>query len=179
VMAHLQFFVEFATRGEVLGLGLGTSPEAWSAVLGEASTVASYYEGHLVHEYGFIAPNFSPGSEPGEMRCERIFIELKKLAWDGQWIPEPIGRRYGLFPKRVSMDDVADQLAHLDVPVYRLPRLTATDLDQFWVEPGRALFAVISPAQEGEVPQLQLGDIYSMSCAVGTNVRPEQLTGYR
>jgi hypothetical protein len=168
VPSHLEFFLDFARTGQVFGVGLGTRPEAWPAVLGDDFTDFSPSEHEFARQFGLVDVYF--GDFAGEWVCDRIAIRPGQLYRFDDWVPARLQVRYGPFPGRVPFDEVADLLTRAGVPVDHVLRRDEASLEEYWIPDTKVTFSVISPYQAEDFPALRIGDLWSVSTSVGAEI---------
>lgn len=176
-MSYVQFFVDFAARGEVLGLGLGSPPEAWAAVLGTDFADYSRRLGLLSRDFGLIETDFTEDS--GTWNCSYVALNVSELQSGDLVVPAAVLDRFGSFPDRVPFDEIADAAAGAGVAVYHARRTHPASLEQYWIPGAGVMFWLISEAQVADFPGLQIGDVYSATRLAGVDVAPEDRTRYR
>lgn len=176
-MPYVDFFVDFAARGEVLGLGLSSPPEAWAAALGTDFYESSRRPGVMSRNFGMIETEFVDSS--GRWACSYVALNVANLQSGDAAVPGAVLGEYGAFPARVEFDEIADRAAVAGVPVYHARRNHAASLEQYWFPGARVMFWLISEAQIADFPGLRIGDVYSATRVEGVDVPPADRTRYR
>ncbi|MEV4788180.1 hypothetical protein AB0K53_22485 [Streptomyces tuirus] len=110
-MSDLDFYARVATRGDVLGVGIGTQPAAWEAVLGTDFLDAE--DGSLLRrDYGLVELSFQ--EEGGAWSCFGVSVQVHRLRWDtGSSVPAALRGAYGVFAPSTRFDDLAAAVAGL------------------------------------------------------------------
>jgi hypothetical protein len=172
VSSYLDFFLDFASTGRIFGMGIGSSPDDWSAVLGDefGDFLASEHE--LARQFGLIDAYF--GDISGEWRCHRISVRPGELYRFDDWVPGPVRERYGQFPGRVPFDEVADRLAQAGVEVDHLIRTSEASLEEYWIPRSGVTFRALAAYQADDFPALRIGDLWSAGAFAGDHIVPEE-----
>jgi hypothetical protein len=173
----LDFFLDLAVTGKVLGVGVGGRPDDWSAVLGtDDGFQPSEYE--LVLQYGLIDAYFERGS--GEWLCHRVSILAGKLPEFGDdWVPGAVRERYGQFPDRVPFEAVVGHLVQAGLEIDRVLGGGEMSLDEFWVAGSGVRFLVVSEARADDLKDLRVGDVWWAGAFEGGWAPPEQSVPYQ
>ncbi|MFK8908545.1 hypothetical protein [Streptomyces sp. YS-3] len=145
-MSAVDFCAHVATRGDVLGAGLGTGPVGWEAALGE--TFLDVPNGGLMRrDYGLVEINFSP-EKPGkqtEMSCFGFGVKVARLLFDQSpnTVPPPLTREYGEFAPRVTLKELQAAVMALGHTIERDKDNTSRDMDRYRVSGSTARIHVI------------------------------------
>ncbi|MFG2720585.1 hypothetical protein ACGFW5_20130 [Streptomyces sp. NPDC048416] len=108
-MSDLDFYAHVATRCDVFGAGIGSSPAVWEAAVGP-----DYFDdpgnGPLRRDYGLVELSFSDGesSQP----CFGISVQTHRLLY-GSSVPTSLAREYGEFAPRVRFAPLRDVILSL------------------------------------------------------------------
>ncbi|MBK3524540.1 MULTISPECIES: hypothetical protein [Streptomyces] len=159
------FYAHVATRAEVLGVGIGSAPGDWEAVLG-ADCVDDPGKGLLRRDHGLVEISFS--ADGGPLSCFGISVQAHRLI-HGQGVPPALARAYGEFAPRVRFEEVRAGILALGCTVE--PDDLSGDVHRYRVpESGVRVFVVDDPDPYGDGdhdvhdPELhQAGDIWSLS----------------
>jgi hypothetical protein len=175
---HADFLADFAVSGEVCGAGLGPEPGAWVDALGPQFVDNDVLEKTLIRYYGFVSVTFRPTAD--RWLCDAITVKVGELSQQPDApVPAAVTERYGSFPERVPFTDVADRLVAAGAEIHHVRRVHEAALELYWVPAGRVLFWLISPYQVEQMPELRLGDIYTVSTETGTAIPAQDLTRFR
>jgi hypothetical protein len=176
--SYLDFFLDFGSTGRIFGVGVGSGPDEWSAVLGDEFTDFLASDHELARQFGLIDAYFSDIS--GDWLCSRISIRPGQLYRFDDWVPGTVRERYGQFPGRVPFDEVADRLAQAGVEVDHVARTSEASLEDYWIPASGVSFGVLSAYQADDFPALRIGDVWSAGAfAGGYTVPPERRVRYR
>ncbi|MEU8893951.1 hypothetical protein [Streptomyces sp. NPDC048442] len=108
-MSALDFYAHVATRGDVLGVGLGATPDDWKAALG-AEFLDVPGGGLLRRDYGLVEINFSPDQpgRRGQMSCFGFGLKIQRLLFleSSSAVPSLLAREYGDFAPRVRFEEL-------------------------------------------------------------------------
>jgi hypothetical protein len=170
----LDFYADFATRGDVLGLDFGSGPDEWSAKLGEDFLEAEHDETRLSREFGIIDVSFRRAA--GTWVCNFVDLRVQQMQWTENAVPEVIRAEYGEFPDLVEFAEIADTLVGRGVAVYRVPLLVPGQTENFYVEEAAAMFSVVA---EPGFADLRVGDVYGVDRMLDAAVSPERRARYR
>ncbi|WP_327358915.1 hypothetical protein [Streptomyces sp. NBC_01304] len=169
-MSALDFYAHVATRGDVLGAGLGSSPDRWEAALGVRS-VDVPGGGLLRRDHGLVEINFSPDQpgRRGQMSCFGFGVKIQRLLY-GQspdTVPPPLARVYGDFASRVRFKELQAAVLAMGHTIELDKENTSRDMDCFRVSESEARIHVIvepDPYGSGEPDPdgHQVGDVWSI-----------------
>ncbi|MEU2655148.1 hypothetical protein ABZ615_07470 [Streptomyces sp. NPDC007325] len=148
-MSAVDFYAHVAVRGEVLGVGLGSDPEAWEAALG-----ATYLDvpggGLLRRDYGLVEINFST-DRPGRqgqmsMSCFGFGVKVQRLLYDRSpsTVPSPLSRKYGAFAPRVPFKDLRAAILALGHTIELDEHSASGDMDCYRVSASPARIHVVA-----------------------------------
>lgn len=90
-MSDLDFYAHVATRCDVFGAGIGSSPGAWDAAVG-TDYLDDSGEGLLRRDYGLVELSFS--DVEGPMSCFGISVQIHRLI-HGLFVPTSLTAEYG------------------------------------------------------------------------------------
>ncbi|MGW2819038.1 hypothetical protein [Streptomyces sp. NPDC001415] len=166
-MSDLDFYVHFATRGDVLGASIGMGPADWEAKLG-TSYVDNRSESVVGRDYGLLDLVFQEEAETWP--CMGIGVKTHRLIDGSTAVPIALEERYGHFARRVKFDDLRSSMARLGYSVEPDPS-TRDDIHQYRVsESGARIFVVaeVDPYGESDTDLddpagEQVGDVWSIS----------------
>ncbi|SMF84732.1 hypothetical protein [Streptomyces sp. Amel2xC10] len=79
VISDLDFYAHVATRGDVLGLGIGTQPAQWETGLG-TDHLDTEDGGLLRRDYGLVELSFQ--EENSFWPCFGVSVQVHRLRWD-------------------------------------------------------------------------------------------------
>ncbi|WP_381562177.1 hypothetical protein [Streptomyces eurythermus] len=164
-VSGLDFYARVATRGEVLGVGIGSGPGLWEAVLG-TDCLDDPGRGLLRRDYGLVELSFA--ADGGPLSCFGISVRAHRLVHD-QGVPPALARAYGEFTPRARFEEVRSRILALGCAVE--PDDLSGDVHRYRVpESGVRVFVVDDPDPYGDGdhdvhdPGLhQAGDIWSLS----------------
>ncbi|TRV75444.1 hypothetical protein FKN01_21495 [Streptomyces sp. 130] len=169
-MSATNFCAHVAVGGEVLGAGLGGSPESWEAALGPA-----YLDvpggGMLRRDYGLVEINFSPDlpGHPGQMSCFGFGVSIQRLLYDRSpnTVPSTLSREYGKFAPRVPFGELRAAVLALGRTIALDTQNTSRDMDCYRVSASGARIHVVAdpdPYGSGEPDPSghRRGDVWSI-----------------
>jgi hypothetical protein len=169
-MSDLDFYVQFATRGEVAGLGIDSHPAEWEAKLG-SDYLDDRVRGQMRRDYGLVELSFQEGE--GRWLCFGISVQIHRLVWgDVSSVPAALRNEYGEFAPRVEFDELAARIASLGYRIEPDNDSTTTDIHRYRVtESGARVFVVadIDPYGYADVDEdddpagHRVGDVWSIS----------------
>ncbi|WP_199551744.1 hypothetical protein [Streptomyces sp. N35] len=165
-MSDLDFYADVATRGDVLGVGRGSSPEMWEAALGP-DFLDDPGRGMLRRDYGLVELSFS--SVEGVMSCFGIGVQVHRML-HGLRAPTAVVRAYGEFAPRVPFGELRTRIRSLGCEVE--PEDVTGDVHRYRVpESGARIFVVEDPDPYGhaegdhdaDAPALhRVGDVWAV-----------------
>jgi hypothetical protein len=177
-MSDLDFYVHFAAHGDVLGLGVGSSPDEWAAKFGDGFTEGPLQWGQFGRQFGPIDLSFDEG-EHG-WRTNSITLSVHKGAGGADYPhPTPVRAEYGEFPAVVEFDPIADGLAAVGVPVYRVTHPLFEGVTNYWIEETSTTFTVVSDAEYARDSGLAIGNVHSVKIARGDSNPADRRVRYR
>ncbi|MFJ2774272.1 hypothetical protein [Streptomyces sp. NPDC087300] len=173
-MSALDFYAQVTTRGDVLGAGLGATPDDWEAALG-AALGAEFLDvpggGLLRRDYGLVEINFLPDQPElqGHMSCFGFGVKIQRLLYDRSpnTVPPPLARHYGPCAPRVAFKELHVAVLALGHTIERDKSNTSRDMDRCRVSESAARIHVIvdpDPYESGDPDPdgHQAGDIWSI-----------------
>jgi hypothetical protein len=158
-MADLDFYAHVATRGDVLGVGIGAQPADWETKLG-VDCLDTEDGGLLRRDYGLVELSFQ--EEGGAWPCFGVSVQVRRLRWDTESsVPAALRSAYGEFAASRRFEDLAAAIAGLGCSVEPEPDEdgTAGDIHRCRVpESGVRIFV-----RPDENAQGQAGEVWSLS----------------
>lgn len=105
-MSALEFYARVAISCDVLGAGVGDSPDSWEAALGD-DCLNVPGRGMLRRDHGLVEINFAP-DQLGRMSCVGFGVKTHRLLRDHspQTVPAPLSQRYGTFARRLRYEEL-------------------------------------------------------------------------
>ena len=168
-MTSLDFFVGFAASGRVEGVGLNSAPEDWSDHLGaDFIDDKSKSKKRLRRDYGLVELGFS--REDGGWRCFVISIQVHRLWWHDELVPEKLRSKYGEFPKAVSFEELCRRLEALKLVPRLIPDEPPGEHDRYYINETKILIDVPSSRRLGDPEGIPSGSISSMHLSRGSEV---------
>ncbi|GGT33257.1 hypothetical protein GCM10010271_41440 [Streptomyces kurssanovii] len=127
-MSDPDFYAHVATRCDVCGTGIGSSPAAWEAAVG-VHYLDEPGNGLLRRDYGLVELSFSDAE--GALACFGISVQVHRLI-HGLSVPTALTRQYGEFAPRARFTELQAAILSLgrtvepddlmgDVHRYRAP----------------------------------------------------------
>ncbi|MEV8554743.1 hypothetical protein AB0L04_33660 [Streptomyces glaucescens] len=164
-MSDLDFYAHVATRGAVLGTGLGSAPDAWTAALG-TDHLDDPGRGLLRRDYGLVDVSFAESG--GTLSCFGIGVQIHRLV-HGPCVPPALTRAYGRFAARVRFEELRSAVLSLGGAVE--PDDLSGDVHRYRVPgSGAHVFVIDDPDPYGsgdhdtEDPGIhQAGDVWKLS----------------
>ncbi|GAA2423946.1 hypothetical protein [Streptomyces macrosporus] len=164
-MSDLDFYAHVATSCDVLGIGIGSGPDAWEATVGP-DYLDDPGQGLLRRDYGLVELSFSDADGP--MTCFGISVQVHRLV-HGHCVPPSLVREYGEFTPRVRFEEVRSVILSLGCTVE--PDDLSGDVHRYRVpESGARVFVIDDPDPYGDDghgvddPEAhQAGDIWALS----------------
>ncbi|MFC8276592.1 hypothetical protein ACFUJR_29475 [Streptomyces sp. NPDC057271] len=156
-MSDLDFYAHFATRGDVLGLGVGAQPAEWAERLG-ADYVDDVDGALMRRDYGLVELSFQEAE--GSWPCFGISVQVHRLRWDAESaVPTALRSSYGAFASPVRFEDLTAAIDDLGCSVEPDDDATATDFRRYRVpESGARLIVRMDVDAQGLT-----GDLWSLS----------------
>lgn len=174
-VTNVEFFLDVAVSGAVLGVGLAESPEQVAQAFGE-DFVQDRTGASLRRDYGLVEFTWSRSPGSGVWQAAGFSVQVHRLAQ--LTVTGPLVERYGRFGERLPFARLQEQLSRYG---YR-PREITTAADgvgfrRFWLADSQVAVTVTASGWEG---RLAAGDVWSIAAPW----RPEsvaagQLTGQR
>ncbi|MFF7736500.1 hypothetical protein [Streptomyces sp. NPDC007984] len=110
-MSDLDFYAHVATRGDVLGVGIGAQPAAWDTALG-SDCLDTEDGGLLRRDYGLVELSFQ--EEDGAWPCFGVSVQVHRLRWDTESsVPPALRETYGAFASSTRFEDLAAAITEL------------------------------------------------------------------
>ena len=158
-MSALDFYTDVATRGDLLGAGIGSGPVEWEARLGSDYLDVSS-PGFIRRDYGLIEVSFQ--EEGNAWPCFGISVQVHRLRLEGtSAVPEPLRSYYGAFPARTRFEDLCAAVADQGFSVEPDNDSSTTDIHRYRVvQSGTRIFVV---TEAGASDSSRAGDIWGMS----------------
>ncbi|MFE7901027.1 hypothetical protein ACFU3E_26695 [Streptomyces sp. NPDC057424] len=158
-MSDLDFYAHVATRGDVLGAGIGAQPAEWETRLG--TDFLDTEDGVLLRrDYGLVELSFQ--QEGGAWPCFGVSVPVHRLRWDTESsVPSALRGAYGAFAPSTRFEDLADAIAGLGRSVEPEPDEGGAtgDIHRYRVpESGVRIFV-----RADELAQGQAGEVRSLS----------------
>ncbi|MEU9629294.1 hypothetical protein ACFZDB_16965 [Streptomyces luteogriseus] len=158
-MSGLDFYAHVATRGDVLGVGIGAQPAEWETRLG--ADFLDTEDGSLLRrDYGLVELSFQ--EEDGTRPCFGVSVQVHRLRWDTESsVPAPLRDAYGAFTASTRFEDLAAAIAGLGCSVEPEPDEDGTsgDMHRYRVpESGVRIFV-----RADENAREQTGAVWSLS----------------
>ncbi|MBX9359802.1 hypothetical protein ACF09Y_34885 [Streptomyces massasporeus] len=158
-MSDLDFYARVATRGHVLGLGIGTQPAAWEAKLGTDFLDAE--DGSLLRrDYGLVELSFQ--EEAGAWSCFGVSVQVHRLRRDTEAsVPAGLRGAYGVFAPSTRFEDLAAAIAGLGCSLQPEPDEDGTpeDMRRYRVPESGVRIFVRAEEHAGR----QAGEVWSLS----------------
>ncbi|MFD4336517.1 hypothetical protein ACFWPP_04770 [Streptomyces anulatus] len=147
-MPDLDFYAHFATRGDVLGGGIGTQPTGWETKLG-TDYLDDRSQGLMRRDYGLVELSFQEND--GAWPCFGISVQVHRLgSCDATAVPAPLRNAYGHFAPRAKFDELSAAITRLGCSVEPDNDATTTDIHRYRVpESGARIFVVADPDPYG------------------------------
>lgn len=178
MLTELDFYVDFAAHGDLLGLGFGSKPEAWAEKLGTGYWEGLHPGGQLGWQFGALDVSFDDG--PAGWSTQFIYLQVHKLAWGKDFdLPRSVRDKYGDFTVAVEFDQLADRLAQQGVPVYRITHPLNEGVTNYWVEDTLTTITVTSTADYARESGIAIGHIRGISRALGDSTPADRRVPHR
>ncbi|MEU2912965.1 hypothetical protein ACWCQ0_26835 [Streptomyces massasporeus] len=149
-MSDLDFYAHVATRGDVLGVGIGAQPAEWEAMLG-ADRLDTEDGSLLRRDYGLVELSFQ--EEDGAWPCFGVSVRVHRLRWDTESsVPAALRGAYGTFAPSTRFEDLAAAITGLGCSIASDPDEggTSGDMHRYRVpESGVRIFVRADEQAEG------------------------------
>ncbi|MEU0214860.1 hypothetical protein ABZ281_06895, partial [Streptomyces sp. NPDC006265] len=110
-MSDLDFYAHVATRGDVLGVGMGAQPAQWETKLG-AGFLDTEDGSLLRRDYGLVELSFQ--EEDRAWPCFGVSVQVHRLRWDTESsVPAALRDAYGPFACSTRFEDLAAAITGL------------------------------------------------------------------
>ncbi|MEV6426237.1 hypothetical protein [Nocardia sp. NPDC051463] len=168
-MPDLNFYAHFATRGEVLGAGIGTQPAEWEATLG-SDYLDDRSRALMRRDYGLVELSFQ--EDEGTWPCFGISLQVQRLRWGAtSAVPAPLLNAYGEFAPRARFGELAEVITGLGHSIESDNDASTTDIERYKVsEAGARIFVIadVDPYGHGDLDpddpaERQVGDVWAIS----------------
>ncbi|MEW2615561.1 hypothetical protein AB0937_36420 [Streptomyces sp. NPDC047880] len=104
-MSGLDFYAHVATRGDVLGVGIGAQPAEWETALG-SDFLDAEDGGLLRRDYGLVELSFQ--EEEGAWPCFGVSVQVHRLRGDTETsVPAALRDAYGTFAPATRFEVLA------------------------------------------------------------------------
>ncbi|MGX1726544.1 hypothetical protein ACWIGE_07595 [Streptomyces diastaticus] len=124
MLSGLDFYARVATRGQVLGVGVGARPAEWEAALG-GDFLDVEEAGLLRRDHGLVELTFQ--EEGGAWPCVGVSVRADRLRWDtASHVPAPLREAYGDFAASTRFGELAGAIARLGCTVAHEPDAAGT-----------------------------------------------------
>lgn len=178
-MSDLDFYAHVATRGDVLGTGVGSRPDAWSASLGQ-DCIDDPGKGLLRRDYGLVELSFSGVGE--SLSCFGIGVQVHRML-HGRSVPASLTEVYGEFASRARFAELREAIQALGFAVE--PDDTSGDVHRYRVAgSGVRVFVVDDPDPYGtgdydvDDPDVhRAGDVWALSVSPAWWEAAERVAG--
>ncbi|MEV0241641.1 hypothetical protein AB0I06_17145 [Streptomyces sp. NPDC050674] len=118
-MSDLDFYAHVATRGDVLGVGIGAQPAEWESTLG-ADFLDTEDGGLLRRDYGLVELSFQ--EQGASWPCFGVSVQVHRLRWDTESsVPAALRGAYGAFARSTRFENLAVAIAGLGCSVQPEP----------------------------------------------------------
>ncbi|GAA2768711.1 hypothetical protein GCM10010103_77540 [Streptomyces paradoxus] len=158
-MSDLDFYAHVATRGDVLGVGIGAQPAEWEATLG-ADCLDTEDGSLLRRDYGLVELSFQ--EEDGAWPCFGVSVQVHRLRWDTESsVPAALRGAYGTFAPSTRFEHLAAAITGLGCSVEPDPDEDGTsgDMRRYRVlESGVRIFVRADGHAQGHS-----GEVWSLS----------------
>lgn len=139
-MSDLDFYAHVATRCDIFGSGIGSSPGAWEAALGP-DYVDDPGNGLLRRDHGLLELSFS--DTEGPLSCFAIGVKVHRLIHDLS-VPTSLTGEYGEFAPRVRFTELRAAILSLGCSVE--PDDLSADVHRYRVAgSGARIFVIDDP----------------------------------
>ncbi|MFI9238022.1 hypothetical protein [Streptomyces sp. NPDC053079] len=168
-MSDLDFYAHIATRGDVLGVGIGAQSAEWEAKLG-AGYLDNRSQGLISRDYGLVELLFQ--EDEGAWPCMSISVQVHRMVGGETAVPQTLKDVYGDFAHRVRFDELRSQIMRLGYSIEPDNDASTTgDVNRYRVsESGARIFVVaeVDPygcgdIDPGDPTQEQVGDVWAIS----------------
>ncbi|MFI6369762.1 hypothetical protein [Streptomyces sp. NPDC050546] len=158
-MSDLDFYAHVATRGDVLGVGIGAQPAEWETKLG--ADFLDTEDGDLLRrDYGLVELSFQ--EEGSAWPCFGVSVQVHRLRSDTESsVPAALRGAYGEFAPSTRFEDLAAAIVGLGSSVEPEPDDGGTtgDFHRYRVrESGVRIFVRADEGAQG-----QAGVVWSLS----------------
>ncbi|MBT3159137.1 hypothetical protein KQH42_02260 [Streptomyces sp. CHA1] len=157
--SDLDFYAHVATRGEVLGAGIGAQPAQWEAALG--TDYLDIEEADLLRrDYGLVELSFQKDDDAWP--CRGVSLQVHRLSLDtDSEVPASLRDVYGEFAPAVRFEQLTGTIAGLGHCVEHEPDAAGTspDIHRHRVPESGVRIFVRTP----EGTQRQTGAVWSLS----------------
>jgi hypothetical protein len=171
----LNFFTEFAIRGQIQGVGLGSIPEEWAQNLGTGFIDAkSKSNKRSRRDYGLVELGFLRVG--GFWSCFLISLQVHRLwRYDGN-VPKELIGRYGKFPKSVQFQDLHRALRALGYEPLLIADEPDSDITRYRIPRTSMLIGVVAKAEDGS-NSMPVGAIWAMHHSENSDVWARPVKG--
>jgi hypothetical protein len=155
----LDFYVHVVTRGDLLGVGIGSDPAEWEAKVGTDYLDVSS-PGFIRRDYGLVEVSFQ--EDGNAWSCFGFNVQVHRLRLDGpSAVPGPLRSAYGAFPARTKFADLCAALTAQGFSVEPDNDSSTTDIHRYRVaQSGARIFVV---AEAGASDTSRSGDVWRLS----------------
>ncbi|SMQ21679.1 hypothetical protein SAMN06272771_7619 [Streptomyces sp. Ag82_O1-12] len=158
-ISDLAFYARVATRGDVLGAGVGMQPAVWETKLGADFLDAE--DGSLLRrDYGLVELSFQ--EEDGAWPCFGVSVQVHRLRRDTESsVPAALRQAYGAFAPSTRFADLAAAIAGLGCSLDPEPDEDGTSRDMHRYRVPESGVRIFVRAEE-HAPR-QAGEVWSLS----------------
>jgi hypothetical protein len=165
-VTDLDFYVSAVTDGAIYGLGVGSSPEQWTAKLGDQCLDDVRKRG-MRRDYGLIEVGFHRLKGERQWRCFSISVQVHRLASGiGNNVPDRLSRDYGPFRERLPFTVLAAEIKHHNEEFTKDKTTPTPDFDLYRLPAAKSAIYVVREHGDDDDPYHE-GDVWSLALLIG------------
>lgn len=156
-MAGLDFFVDVAVTGAVLGVGLTDSPDEVARTLGE-DFAEDRGRAVMRRDYGLV--EFSWARRPGSDSWQATGFTVQAHRLASITVTDALVQRYGPFRRHLPFTHLSVELDRLGYQLQEITDQADADYRRYWLAESRISLLVATTGYQGLVDS---GDVWSIS----------------
>jgi hypothetical protein len=162
VVTDLDFYASAVTDGAIYGIGVDSSPEQWTAKLGD-QCLDDVRKRSMRRDYGLIEVGFHRLKGEHEWRCFSISVPVHRLAWGTEKnVPDRLSRDYGPFHERLPFTVLAAEIKRHNEEFTKDKTTPTPGFDLYRLPAAKSATYVVREHGDHDGPHRE-GDVWSLA----------------